>query len=70
MTVNTDERAAMIDLRVELGRRLRVCPGCDGSGRLISSGRPCPLCRTARAALEVSEAMLVPSRGSAERLPQ
>jgi len=67
LNVNADERQVLIDLRVELGRRVRICGGCGGKGWLIRSPRPCPLCRAARDALEVSGAMLMPSRDAVDR---
>lgn len=68
MNVDAVERQVLIDLRVELGRRVRACIGCGGAGRLPRSGHRCPLCRSAQAALEASGALLLPARGSVDRL--
>ncbi|MGO9039872.1 MAG: hypothetical protein ACLQKH_17975 [Steroidobacteraceae bacterium] len=59
--MNAKERQGLIDLRVELGRRVRLCAGCRGSGRMPASNRPCPLCRGARRAIESTEELLLPS---------
>ena len=59
--MNAEERRGMIDLRVELARRVRLCAGCRGSGRMRSSNRPCPLCAGALRALQATEGLLLPS---------
>ncbi|MGH9644848.1 MAG: hypothetical protein ACRD3Q_20790 [Terriglobales bacterium] len=59
-----EERTAVIDLRVELSRYVRACPGCGGAGqlrRVATVTRYCPLCRCARKALEASERVLLPA---------
>jgi hypothetical protein len=33
--MTAEERAILIDLRMELDRRVRACPGCGGHGSLV-----------------------------------
>ncbi|MGO9717259.1 MAG: hypothetical protein ACLPV2_09830 [Steroidobacteraceae bacterium] len=62
--MNAKERQGLIDLRVELGRRVRSCAACRGTGRLPSSGRRCPCCDGARRALESTAPLLLPQSQS------
>jgi Zn finger protein HypA/HybF involved in hydrogenase expression len=61
--MTAEERQVVINLRIALSRYTRACAGCGGSGRLRSAPavhRHCPLCRSARAALDGAESLLMP----------